>query len=160
MKIVVVGTGFVGLPHAAVLAEQGHEVWACDIDPARITAYHSGDAAQIERYVNEPGLAASVAESLGRHLFFSTDLAAAAPGAEVFFMCINTPPNRDGSTDLSYYRSAAETLAGILAGRADGRRVVVVNKSTVPIGTARLLEQILEGAGCLVGPRGAAAYPP
>jgi UDPglucose 6-dehydrogenase len=148
MKIVVVGTGFVGLPHAAVLAEQGHEVWACDIDPERVAAYESGDAARIERYVNEPGLAASVAESLGRHLFFSTDLAAAARGAEVFFMCINTPPNRDGSTDLSYYRAAAETLAGILAGRADGRRVVVVNKSTVPIGTARLLEQILDSAGC------------
>ena len=80
MKIVVVGTGFVGLPHAAVLAEQGHEVWACDIDPARIAAYQSGDAAQIERYVNEPGLAASVAENLGRHLFFSTDLGRAAAG--------------------------------------------------------------------------------
>jgi len=147
MKIVVVGTGFVGLPHAAVLAEQGHEVWACDIDPARIAAYQSGDAAQIERYVNEPGLAASVAENLGRHLFFSTDLGRAAAGAEVFFMCINTPPNRDGSTDLSYYKAAAESLAAHLARRADPGRVVVVNKSTVPIGTARLLERILSDAG-------------
>ena len=147
MKIVVVGTGFVGLPHAAVLAEQGHEVWACDIDPARIAAYESGDAAQIERYVNEPGLAAAVAENLGRHLFFSTDLGRAASGAEVFFMCINTPPNRDGSTDLSYYKAAAESLAVHLAGRGDPRRVVVVNKSTVPIGTARLLERILTEAG-------------
>lgn len=147
MKIAVVGTGFVGLPHAAVLAEQGHEVWACDIDPARIEAYRSGEAARIERYVNEPGLAASVAENLGRHLFFSSRMEEAAAGAEVCFMCINTPPNRDGSTDLSFYRAAAEQLAGILAARTDGRRVVVVNKSTVPIGTARLLEGILRAAG-------------
>ena len=75
MKIIVVGTGFVGLPHAAVLAENGHEVHAYDIDAERIAAYSSGDPARIERYVNEPGLAASVAETLGQHLFFTGRIA-------------------------------------------------------------------------------------
>ncbi|MBP6788853.1 MAG: NAD-binding protein, partial [Candidatus Promineofilum sp.] len=63
MKIVVIGTGFVGLPHAAVLSEYGHEVYAYDIDKARIAAYQTGDAETIERYVNEPGLAEIVAEN-------------------------------------------------------------------------------------------------
>ena len=69
MKIIVVGTGFVGLPHAAVLSEYGHEVYAYDIDEKRINAYKSGKREEIERYVNEPGLAASVAESIDRYLF-------------------------------------------------------------------------------------------
>ena len=71
MKIIVIGTGFVGLPHAAVLSEYGHEVYAYDIDEARIKAYQSGQRDEIERYVNEPGLAASVAENLDRYLYLS-----------------------------------------------------------------------------------------
>ena len=66
MKIIVVGTGFVGLPHAAVLSEAGHEVYAYDIDPKKIAAYQSGDAAQIERFVNEPGLPAAIADTIDR----------------------------------------------------------------------------------------------
>lgn len=74
MKVVVVGTGFVGLPHAAVLSEYGHEVYANDIDEARIAAYQTGDRDEIERYVNEPGLAAIIEETMDRYLFFTTDL--------------------------------------------------------------------------------------
>ncbi len=144
MKIIVVGTGYVGLPHAAVCAESGHEVYAYDIDKARITAYQSGERDAIERYVNEPGLAAAVAETLNNYLFFTTDITSVVEGADVIFMCLNTPPNRDGSTDLSYYTNAAYTVAQLLAARQDKKRVVVVNKSTVPIGTARLLQSILD----------------
>ncbi|RMG95601.1 MAG: UDP-glucose/GDP-mannose dehydrogenase family protein [Chloroflexi bacterium] len=143
MKIIVVGTGFVGLPHAAVLAETGHEVYAYDIDEARIAAYKSGDPKQIERYVNEPGLAASIAETLNRYLFFTSDITDIVEGTDVFFFCINTPPKRDGSTDLSYYLNAAHHVAELLAQREEKNRVVLVNKSTVPIGTARMLEQIM-----------------
>ncbi|MBP8949549.1 MAG: hypothetical protein KBG73_11960, partial [Candidatus Promineofilum sp.] len=80
MKIVVIGTGFVGLPHAAVLSEYGHEVYAYDIDAARIAAYQTGDAEAIERYVNEPGLADIVAENLNRYLFFTTDISNVVEG--------------------------------------------------------------------------------
>ncbi len=147
MKIVVIGTGFVGLPHAAVLSEYGHEVYAYDIDAARIAAYQTGEAEAIERYVNEPGLADIVAENINRYLLFTTDISGAVEGADVFFFCINTPPKRDGSTDMTYYLDAAHHLAGLLAQRQNTTRVVLVNKSTVPIGTARLLESVMQEHG-------------
>lgn len=147
MKIVVIGTGFVGLPHAAVLSESGHEVYAYDIDEARINAYKTGQRDEIERYVNEPGLAASVSENIGRHLFFTTDITDVVEGTDVFFLCLNTPPKLDGSSDLSYYLNAVHHLAELLANRQEKNRVVLVNKSTVPIGTARLLQRILNEHG-------------
>ncbi len=145
MKVIVVGTGFVGLPHAAVLAESGHEVYAYDIDQKRIDAYQSGERAQIERYVNEPGLAASVAENIDKHLFFTSSIDDIVEGTDIFFFCLNTPPKRDGSTDLSYYLNAAHHVGALLAARKDKRRVVLVNKSTVPIGTVRTLQAVMNG---------------
>ena len=147
MKIVVVGTGFVGLPHAAVLSEAGHEVYAYDIDPKKIAAYESGEREQIEYYVNEPGLASAIAETHNRYLFFTTDLSDMYEDTDVYFMCINTPPKRDGSTDLSYYLKAAHDIAELLAKRQNKNRVVLVNKSTVPVGTARLLENVMKEHG-------------
>ena len=147
MKIIVIGTGYVGLPHAAVLSEYGHEVYAYDIDASRIAAYQSGKASEIERYVNEPGLAEIVTENLGRYLFFTTDITAIVEDTDVFFLCINTPPNRDGSTDISFYLDAINHLGGLLARRRNKQRVVLVNKSTVPIGTARLLETVMKDHG-------------
>ncbi len=144
MKIIIVGTGYVGLPHGAVLAEYGHEVYAYDIDQKRIAAYQTGEAKQIERYVNEPGLAAAIAENLNRYLFFTTDITNLVEGTDVFFFCLNTPPNRDGSTDLSYYLNAAHHVAELLANRQTKSRVVLVNKSTVPVGTARLLQNVMQ----------------
>jgi len=143
MKIVVVGTGFVGLPHAAVLSEYGHQVYAYDIDEERIEAYKTGNREQIERYVNEPGLIDAIEETAGQYLFFTTELEPIIDGTDIIFMCLPTPPKRDGSTDLSYYMNAAHHLGELLANRADQKRVVLVNKSTVPIGTARLLQKIL-----------------
>ena len=144
MKIIVVGTGFVGLCHAAVCSEYGHEVHAYDIDPVRIAAYSSGKAEQIERMVNEPGLATVIAENLNRYLFFTTDITQILEGTDAIFLCLPTPPNPDGSSDLSFYFTAVEYLAQLLAKRADQRRVVLINKSTVPIGTARALQQVLD----------------
>ncbi len=147
MKVVVVGTGFVGLPHAAVLSEYGHEVYAYDIDQTRIDAYQSGDREAIEYYVNEPGLYPIIIENKDKHLFFTSDITEIADGTDVFFLCLNTPPNRDGSSDLSYYLNAANHLGELLAKRKSDNRVVLVNKSTVPIGTARLLEKVLNEHG-------------
>ncbi len=147
MKIIVVGTGYVGLPHAAVLAEYGHEVHAYDIDEKRIAAYKTGERTQIEQYVNEPGLSAAVAENLDRYLFFTTNITDLVEGADIFFLCLNTPPQRDGSSDLSYYLNAAHHVAQLLTQRKEKSRVVLVNKSTVPIGTARLLENVMQEHG-------------
>ncbi len=143
MKIIVVGTGFVGLTHAATTSEYGHEVYAYDIDAERIAAYQTAAPAQIERYVNEPGLAQVIAENINRYLFFTTDITDVIEGVDAVFLCTATPPQYNGSTDMSYYTAAANTLAELLAKRKDQRRVVIVNKSTVPIGTARYLEGIL-----------------
>lgn len=147
MKVVVVGTGFVGLPHAAVLSEYGHEVYAYDIDEKRIAAYESKDRGRIEQYVNEPGLAEAIEETHERYLFFTTDLSRIIEGTDLIFLCLPTPPKRDGSTNLSEYMNAAHQIAQLLAGRAQTNRVVLVNKSTVPIGTARLLEQVMQEHG-------------
>jgi UDPglucose 6-dehydrogenase len=147
MKIIVVGTGFVGLPHAAVLSEYGHEVYAYDIDEVKINAFRTGEADNIERYVNEPGLAVAVAENINRYLFFTTDITQLIQDTDVFFFCINTPPKRDGSTDLTYYLKAAHDVAEMLAKRDGSHRIVLVNKSTVPIGSARLLEQVMKEHG-------------
>lgn len=143
MKIIVVGTGFVGLTHAATTAEYGHEVYAYDIDTKRIEAYQSGDHDRINHYVNEPGLPDIIEETMNRYLFFTTDLEAIIEGTDAIFLCLPTPPRLDGSSDLSYYFDALKYIAGLLAKRQDQRRVVLINKSTVPIGTARKLEAIL-----------------
>lgn len=143
MKIIVVGTGFVGLTHAAVCSEYGHEVYAYDIDEKRLAAYRSGDPAQIEHYVNEPGLASVIAENIDRYLFFVSDITQIIEGTDAIFMCLPTPPNPNGSSDLSYYFDALEYISPLLANRKDQRRVVLINKSTVPVGTARKLEAIL-----------------
>jgi UDPglucose 6-dehydrogenase len=143
MKIIVVGTGFVGLTHAAVCSEYGHEVYAYDIDERRLAAYRTAEREQIEHYVNEPGLTGIIAENINRYLFFTNELAPLVEGADAIFLCLPTPPNPDGSSDLSYYFNAVRHLAGLLAERKDTRRVVLINKSTVPIGTARQLERVL-----------------
>jgi UDPglucose 6-dehydrogenase len=143
MKIIVVGTGFVGLTHAAVCSEYGHEVYAYDVDQKRLAAYQTAQRDQIEQYVNEPGLAEIISETINRYLFFTNDLTSIIEGTDAIFMCLPTPPKANGSTDLSYYIDATNYLAELLAKRQDQRRVVVINKSTVPIGTARQLDTIL-----------------
>ena len=144
MKIIVVGTGFVGLTHAAVCSEYGHEVYAYDIDQKRIAAYQTAEREQIEHYVNEPGLASVIAENINRYLFFTTEIESIIEGTDAMFMCLPTPPNANGSSDLSYYFDALDHIAPLLANRKDQRRIVLVNKSTVPIGTARQLEGVLQ----------------
>jgi len=147
MKIIVIGTGYVGLVHAAVCSEYGHDVFAHDIDKEKIEAFSSGQSELIEKYVNEPGLVNIIRETLGKSLHFSHDLEAIIDGTDAIFMCLPTPSNVDGSTNLTFYDAAAEIIAEILAGRKDKRRLVLVNKSTVPISTARHLEGIMKTHG-------------
>jgi UDPglucose 6-dehydrogenase len=147
MKIIVAGTGYVGLVQAAVCSEYGHEVYAYDIDPHRIEAYVSGDERRIESFVYEPGLSPLIKKMMGKYLFFSSDFKSILEGVDAIFFCLPTPAASDGSSNLSYYENAARTIGAQLARRSDRRRVVLVNKSTVPIGTARTLQQILRQCG-------------
>jgi len=104
MKIIVAGTGYVGLVHAAVCSEYGHEVYAYDNDIEKINAFSGGQAEKIEQYVNEPGLVNIIKETLDRYLFFSSDLESIIEGADAVFMCLPTPPNLNGSTNLVFLR--------------------------------------------------------
>ena len=147
MKLIVAGTGYVGLVQAAVCSEYGHEVYAYDVDEAKIEAFSTGQADEIEKFVMEPGLSNIIRETHGKSLFFSDDLNSIIEGTDAIFLCLPTPSNLDGSTNLTYFDAATEELAQIIAKRKDKRRVVITSKSTVPIKTVRRLESILEKAG-------------
>ena len=109
MKIIVLGTGYVGLVHAAVCSEYGHQVYAHDIDLEKIKAFSSGQTDQIEKYVNEPGLVNIIRETLGKSLQFSSDLKSIIEGTDAIFLCLPTPSNIDGSTNLTFYDAAVES---------------------------------------------------
>ena len=127
MKIAVVGTGYVGLVAAACFAENGNSVAGVDIDEAKIKALLSG---QIPIY--EPGLAEIVVQNVSEgRLRFTTDTAAAVRESDVLFIAVGTPQDEDGSADLQYVLRVAEQIADAMNGPK-----IVVNKSTVPVGTA------------------------
>jgi UDPglucose 6-dehydrogenase len=147
MKLIVVGTGYVGLVQAAVCSEYGHEVYAFDIDAEKIKAFSTASADEIERFVMEPGLSNIIRETHGKSLFFSNSLKSIIEGTDAIFLCLPTPSNLDGSTNLTYYDAAAEEIAEVLAQRREKRRVVIVSKSTVPIKTVRRLEAIMHKHG-------------
>ena len=143
MKIIIVGTGYVGLVHAGVCSEYGHEVYAYDNDTDKIDAFNSGKPERIEKYIREPGLTNIIKETFNKYLFFSADLGSIIEGTDAVFMCLPTPPNLDGSTNLNFYNAAAQDLGVTAAKRKEKRRILFVNKSTVPIGTARHLQKIM-----------------
>ena len=140
MKVVMVGTGYVGLVSGVCFADFGHDVVCVDKDPAKIETLRGGGVP-----IFEPGLDALIAKNVrGGRLSFTTDLAEAVSGAEAVFIAVGTPSRRgDGYADLSYVYAAAEEIAGLLP--QDGF-TVVVTKSTVPVGTGDEVERILAKA--------------
>jgi UDPglucose 6-dehydrogenase len=138
MHICVVGTGYVGLVTGACLADFGINVTCVDKDEEKITKLLDGEIP-----IYEPGLDSLVEKNAkaGR-LHFSTDLAPAIQHALAIFIAVGTPPNEDGSADLSYVVQVAEAIADNLNGYK-----VVVTKSTVPIGTGQLIEKIMTERG-------------
>jgi len=136
MKITVFGIGYVGLVQGAVLADVGHDVVCVDVDTDKVAGLMQG---QIPIY--EPGLTALVKEGLAnRRLTFTTDAAAGVMHGDVQFIAVGTPPDEDGSADLKYVLEVAKTIAQHM----DSRRIVV-NKSTVPVGTAdKVSEKLAE----------------
>jgi UDPglucose 6-dehydrogenase len=138
VDIAVIGTGYVGLVTGAGLADFGNDVICCDIDPKKIDALNNG---LIPIY--EPGLDKIVSRNVGEgRLRFTTDLGDAISRSRAIFIAVGTPPKPDGSANLSYVESVARTIAEHMNGPK-----LVITKSTVPIGTGRMIEQILDDAG-------------
>ena len=136
MKICMVGTGYVGLVTGAGLADLGMNVTCVDVDEAKIASLSRGVIP-----IYEPGLEELVArnERKGR-LRFTTDLQAGIESALVIFIAVGTPPNPDGSPDLTYVRQVAEAVAAHM-----NDYKVVVTKSTVPTGTGKMISDIISG---------------
>ena len=126
-QIAVIGTGYVGLSTGVGMAELGHTVVGADIDAAKVNSLTAGISPIAETGMNE-GIANNV--TAGR-LSFTTDVVGSLKDAEVVFFCLPTPQGDDGSADLSYVRSVAQQIGPHLA-----PGTVVVNKSTVPVGSS------------------------
>jgi len=138
VQIAVIGTGYVGLVTGAGLADFGNDVTCVDIDVTKIDALKQG---KIPIY--EPGLDKIVSKNVqeGR-LSFTTDLATSIRAARAIFIAVGTPPRPDGSADLRYVEDVARAIAQHMNGPK-----LVITKSTVPIGTGRMIEGILKQAG-------------
>jgi UDPglucose 6-dehydrogenase len=143
MRIAMIGTGYVGLVSGACFSEFGVTVTCVDKDADKIERLRRG---QIPIY--EPGLEQLVTNNAAAgRLSFTTDLKAAVVGADAVFIAVGTPSRRgDGHADLSYVFSAAAEIAEALADGPSGGRTIIVTKSTVPVGTGRRVERILQRA--------------
>ena len=136
MKIIVVGTGYVGLVTGTCLAESGNYVTCVDVDPEKIATLNSGGLP-----IYEPGLEELVRRNVReKRLHFTTSIPEAIPEADIVFIAVGTPPSETGEADLSHVLAAAETIARHLSGFA-----LIVTKSTVPVGSADRVEAIAAG---------------
>src|ERR1700761_8706761 len=128
MKITIIGTGYVGLVTGACLAEIGHDVFCLDVDPRKIEILNNGGVP-----IHEPGLQEMIARTrAARRITFSTDVAASVAHGDIQFIAVGTPPDEDGSADLQYVLAASRNIGT----HRDGFKVML-DKSTVPVGTAR-----------------------
>jgi UDPglucose 6-dehydrogenase len=137
MKLVVVGCGHVGLVTAVTFAEVGHTVVGVESDPDRLARLEGGVAP-----FHEPGLQELLAKHHGGLLSFDGDIQSALKDADAAFICVNTPPRPDGRASLVYVEKAARQIADAAAGP-----LVVVEKSTVPVHTARRIMAVLQQEG-------------
>ena len=134
MKVTIFGTGYVGLVQAAVLADVGHEVCCVDVDEAKVVGLKNGVIP-----IYEPGLEELVIENYreGR-LIFTTDAGKGVNFGQIIFIAVGTPPEEDGSADLQYVLAVAATIAENMQ-----EEKVIVDKSTVPVGTADKVSKAL-----------------
>ena len=134
MQISVIGTGYVGLVTGACFAEFGVNVVCMDNDEKRIARLEKGD---VPFY--EPGITELVAKGIGQgRLSFTSELTRAVDHGEVIFIAVGTPPRKDGSADLSFVKEVGRGIAGKMASYK-----VIVTKSTVPVGTGALLQDVI-----------------
>jgi len=135
VKILVIGTGYVGLVVGACLAETGNDVVCADIDAAKIANLRNNIIP-----IYEPGLEELVRRNQDQgRLHFTDDVPTAARDTDVVFIAVGTPPGEDGSADLRHVLAASETVGTSLT-----REAVIITKSTVPVGTARKVAEVLD----------------
>lgn len=138
MDIAVIGTGYVGLVTGAGLSDFGNDVVCVDIDEKKIEALRKGVIP-----IYEPGLDKLVSKNVDEgRLRFTTDLAESIRNARAIFIAVGTPPKADGSADLRYVEEVARTIAKHMNGPK-----LIITKSTVPIGTGRMIERIVAESG-------------
>ncbi|MDY5823132.1 MAG: UDP-glucose/GDP-mannose dehydrogenase family protein [Helicobacter sp.] len=138
MQVTIIGSGYVGLVAGACFAQMGNEVICLDVDSKKIESLKQG---KIPIY--EPGLEEMVRENARlKTLRFTTDKKEAISNAEVIFIAVGTPMGEDGSADLSFVKAVAQDIGSHI----EREYVVVVDKSTVPVGTAREVRRIIESA--------------
>lgn len=137
MKLSVIGTGYVGLVSGTCFAETGNTVTCVDIDKEKVEKLRNGEIT-----IYEPGLETIFNRNLkeGR-LIFTTELAEAVANSDVIFLALPTPPGEDGSADLQYVLGVAESIGKLLQ---PGDYKIIVDKSTVPVGTADLVKQAIQ----------------
>lgn len=135
MKITIVGSGYVGLVASACFSEMGNEVIVLDIDKNKISQLKEGIIP-----IYEPGLKELVQKNVHScNLFFTTDKEVAYRDREVIFIAVGTPMGEDGSADLSYVLNVAKDIAKYI-----NQHTIIVNKSTVPVGTAKKIHSIIK----------------
>ncbi|WP_250513690.1 UDP-glucose/GDP-mannose dehydrogenase family protein [Caballeronia sp. INDeC2] len=135
MKVTIVGTGYVGLVTGACLAEIGNDVFCVDVDPRKIDILNNGGVP-----IHEPGLQEMLrrTRAAGR-IQFSTDVKASVEHGDIQFIAVGTPPDEDGSADLQYVLAAARNI-----GKYSNGFKVIVDKSTVPVGTALQVKKAVD----------------
>ncbi|NDE09591.1 MAG: UDP-glucose/GDP-mannose dehydrogenase family protein, partial [Chitinophagia bacterium] len=144
MNITVIGTGYVGLVTGTCFAETGNDVICVDIDQAKVEKLTSG---QITIY--EPGLEKIFLKNQkDERLSFTTSLSEGVKNAQVIFLALPTPPGEDGSADLKYILGVAKELGALIQ---QGDYKVIIDKSTVPVGTAEKVRQALISNGGIEG---------
>ena len=147
MNISIIGTGYVGLVSGTCFAEMGNDVLCVDIDKEKVTKLSNGQIT-----IFEPGLEVFFERNLNKgRLHFTTELLEAVRHSEVIFLALPTPPAEDGSADLSYVKGVAGNIAKMLRADPSLGYKVLVNKSTVPVGTADEVRSILHQEGLKSG---------
>ncbi len=133
MQVLVIGSGYVGLVAAACFAEAGHRILGVDIDAAKVATLSRGESP-----IFEPGLDELLAKHLASGaLRFTTDLNSGIADADAAFICVGTPQSEDGSADMKYVLAVAGQIGQAMGLRSkDAKPLIVVDKSTVPVGTA------------------------
>jgi len=134
LKVTIVGTGYVGLVSGACLAEVGNHVLCLDLDPAKIRILENGDIP-----IHEPGLIDVVRRNVAAgRLSFTTDIDRAVAHARIQFIAVGTPPDEDGSADLQYVLAAARNIGSRMS-----KDKIIVDKSSVPVGTANKVSAVI-----------------
>lgn len=135
MKLTIIGTGYVGLVAGACFAQSGNNVICMDIDESKIEQLRKGNIP-----IYEPGLEAMVERNTqNNRLTFTTNIIEAVQKSDIIFIAVGTPPDEDGSADLSHVLAVAKSIGQNMTGYK-----IIVNKSTVPVGTARKVREVIQ----------------